>query len=311
MVRVSIVIPVYNVASWLDTCLSSCIRQTFRDIEIIVVIDGSPDVSLQIAEGYAAKDDRIVIVNKVKNAGLIYARKSGVEVARGDYLFHLDGDDFIPEKAIESLYEAVIRQDVDMAIGRYCLLSNGETTHVKFDGDMDPTAFGQGLLYELLHKWSWEITGKLMHKRLYSDLVYYNLSMGEDFYQMMQLVAKVKKVAFVAEDAYFQNRREDSITANVPNKKFSPLYRPFIDSLYFLLDLYPYEKRIREEVSFQIVFCLGKYCLSEKEKWVRVVLWHEFRKTANRRRVHQLSRKMYVSIWVYLLLGIRIFKKTT
>lgn len=308
MAKVSIIIPVYKVASWLDACLSSCLRQTFRDIEIIVVVDGSPDASLQIAEAYAANDDRIVIIHKIKNEGLIYARKSGIEAARGEYIFHLDGDDFIPEKAIESLYEEAIRQDADMTIGRFCLISKGKTMRVKFDGDMDPTVFGQGLLYDLLLKWNWEITGKLMHKRLYDELVYYTLSMGEDLFLMMQLVVKVNKVAFVREKVYFLNKREDSITGNAANTKFSLLYQPFTNALYFLLDRYPYEQRIRDEVSFHILFCLSRHCLSKQEKWVRDILWREFRKSANRDRLYAFSKKVYIKVWIYMLLPVSIYK---
>lgn len=103
-VKISIIIPVYNVAPYLDACLSSCVNQTFRDIEIIVVNDGSPDMSYQVIAAYAAMDERIVVVNK-ENAGLIYARKSGLDIARGEYVFHLDGDDYIENNALEVLYK--------------------------------------------------------------------------------------------------------------------------------------------------------------------------------------------------------------
>lgn len=73
MIKVSIIIPVYNVASYVEQCIGSCVGQTFGDIEIIVVNDGSTDSSPQLIERYAAKDERIVVINKTKNEGLIYA----------------------------------------------------------------------------------------------------------------------------------------------------------------------------------------------------------------------------------------------
>lgn len=84
--KVSIIIPVYNVAPYLDACLSSCINQTFCDMEIIVVNDGSIDESSQIIAEYAAKDERMVVVTK-KNEGVVIARKCALDMAQGDYVF--------------------------------------------------------------------------------------------------------------------------------------------------------------------------------------------------------------------------------
>ena len=98
-VKVSIIIPVYNVASYLDTCLLSCVSQTFHDLEIIVVNDGSTDESPHIIKKYAEKDSRIRVITK-ENQGLVYARKSGLDIARGEYVFHLDGDDYLETNAI-------------------------------------------------------------------------------------------------------------------------------------------------------------------------------------------------------------------
>ncbi len=101
--KVSVVIPVYNVGKQLEKCLDSVVAQTFPDIEIIVVNDGSTDNSPEIIARYADKDSRIVVIDK-SNEGLAYARKSGIEAAQGEYIQHLDGDDFLEPDAIELLY---------------------------------------------------------------------------------------------------------------------------------------------------------------------------------------------------------------
>ena len=103
MPAVSIVIPVYNIGKYLEKCLDSVVAQTFPDIEIIVVNDGSTDNSPEIIARYADKDSRIVVIDK-SNEGLAYARKSGIEAARGTYIYHLDGDDYLELDAIELLY---------------------------------------------------------------------------------------------------------------------------------------------------------------------------------------------------------------
>lgn len=122
-IKVSIIIPVYNVAPYLDACLSSCVDQTFRDIEIIVVNDGSTDESACIIKRYAEKDNRIKVITK-ENQGLVYARKSGLDAACGEYVFHLDGDDYLEITAIEKLYDEAIKGGSDYVIYNYYTVSD-------------------------------------------------------------------------------------------------------------------------------------------------------------------------------------------
>lgn len=95
MEKVSIIIPVYNVEEYLPRCLESCIAQTYRNIEILVVNDGSKDQSLQIIQSFQEKDPRVILIDK-ENQGLYRARISGVQKASGRFLFFLDGDDYLP-----------------------------------------------------------------------------------------------------------------------------------------------------------------------------------------------------------------------
>lgn len=97
---VSIVIPVYNVELYLRECLDSVISQTYHNLEIICVNDGSPDNSLSILEEYAAKDSRIRIISQ-ENAGISVARNTGMDVATGEYIYFLDSDDYIALEMVE------------------------------------------------------------------------------------------------------------------------------------------------------------------------------------------------------------------
>ena len=117
---VSVIIPVYNIEKHLEKCLDSVIGQTLKDIEIIVVNDGSTDNSLDIITQYARKDSRIVIVDK-PNEGLAYARKSGIEAAHGKYVQHLDGDDFLEPDACELLFKRAEETDADIVIIRFLI----------------------------------------------------------------------------------------------------------------------------------------------------------------------------------------------
>lgn len=118
MAEVSIIVPVYNVERYLARCLDSCINQTFENIEIICVNDGSTDRSLEILEAYKKLDSRIKIINK-DNGGLSSARNAGVEVAVGKYILFLDSDDFISSVAVEKLYNNAEKNKSDIVLFDY------------------------------------------------------------------------------------------------------------------------------------------------------------------------------------------------
>ena len=104
MIKVSVVIPVYNTYKYLPECLESVINQTLADIEIICINDGSTDFSSKILEEYASKDKRIKIISQ-NNQGVSCARNRGLEIARGEYIYFLDSDDKITLTALEELYD--------------------------------------------------------------------------------------------------------------------------------------------------------------------------------------------------------------
>ena len=103
--KITIIIPVYNVEKYIDRCIESIIRQTYRNLEIILVDDGSPDHCPQICDEYAKKDNRIKVVHK-KNEGQGLARNDALNIASGDYVTFVDSDDFLAIDAIEKLTKA-------------------------------------------------------------------------------------------------------------------------------------------------------------------------------------------------------------
>lgn len=112
MVKVSVVIPVYNVEQYIEECLVSAIRQTLRDIEIICVNDGTKDDSMRIVRQYAKEDERIIIIDK-ENGGLSSARNAGIRQAQGEYIYFLDSDDYIAENMLEVLYDECCKYELD------------------------------------------------------------------------------------------------------------------------------------------------------------------------------------------------------
>lgn len=116
MIKVSIIVPVYNVEKYLKRCLDSLVNQTLNDIEIICINDGSTDDSLDILNEYAKRDERIVVINQ-ENSGQSVARNKGIDVAKGEYIGFVDSDDWVSEDYFEKLYNSAIQNDAEIAVG--------------------------------------------------------------------------------------------------------------------------------------------------------------------------------------------------
>lgn len=116
MIKVSIIVPIYNVEKYLKRCLDSLVNQTLKDIEFICVNDGSTDDSLDILNEYAKRDERIVVINQ-ENFGQSVARNRGIDVAKGEYIGFVDSDDWVSEDYFEKLHNSAIQNNAEIAVG--------------------------------------------------------------------------------------------------------------------------------------------------------------------------------------------------
>ena len=119
---ISVIVPIYNSEMYLPECLDSLIHQTFRDLEIILVDDGSQDGSLNICRKYAQDDKRILVIQQ-KNGGSTRARREGLKAAKGEYISFIDSDDWVDLSFYERLYELLAFNDVDMVVSG-CRIEN-------------------------------------------------------------------------------------------------------------------------------------------------------------------------------------------
>ena len=125
--KISVIIPVYKVEKYLDRCVNSVLNQTLKDIEVILIDDGSPDGCPAMCEEYKKKDNRVRVIHK-ENGGLGYARNSGLEIATGEYIAFVDSDDFIEEDMYESLYSDAIKYNADVVFSNVKFYKDGKTT---------------------------------------------------------------------------------------------------------------------------------------------------------------------------------------
>ncbi len=128
--KISIIVPVYNVEPYLNNCVSSLINQTYKNIEIILVDDGSPDQCPAICDAYALEDRRITVIHK-KNGGLSDARNAGIKKATGEYILFVDSDDYIEIDTCEKLSEIINSHEVDIVVGNARKVEDGECYPIK------------------------------------------------------------------------------------------------------------------------------------------------------------------------------------
>lgn len=162
---VSIIVPLYNAAPHLARCLESIRRQKYKNLEIIVVNDGSDDASMKILDMYAGVDKRIVAIDK-ENRGVSATRNLAIGLAKGDYLQFVDSDDFLDENATFLLVQKALECSADMVISHYCHVNNGKVTVHGFISEYrkmlkskfavqlmeEPASFYYGVMWNKLYK---------------------------------------------------------------------------------------------------------------------------------------------------------------
>ena len=124
--KITVIVPVYNVEHYLDKCLDSLINQTYKNLEIIVINDGSTDNSGIICQEYAQKDNRIIYIEK-ENGGLSDARNVGLDKMTGSYVTFIDSDDWVESDYVEVLYNKLIEYRADIAVGNYCKFNESDS----------------------------------------------------------------------------------------------------------------------------------------------------------------------------------------
>ena len=175
MPRISVIVPVYNVEKYLNRCVDSILAQTFRDYEIILVDDGSPDASPKICDDYAAKYDFIRVIHK-ENGGLSSARNTGIKVAQGKYLMFLDSDDYLDKVCLDSLMNGRDSNDVDLIIGSIVYAYENNCTKI-FQKKRDSILISKKNFAEILPSLLDERRINYVHGKLYKGEIIkkYNL----------------------------------------------------------------------------------------------------------------------------------------
>lgn len=220
---ISIVVPVFNVEKYLNECLDSIVYQTYNNLEIILVDDGSTDNSGEICDSYGIRDKRIKVIHK-QNGGLSDARNVGIKIAKGKYITFVDSDDEIAKDMIEYLYIMLKRSNADIAVCQRSLIDEDGKAILTQTEKKCKDIIIQG--YEECMKAYLKTSdidtvawGKLYKTSLFEDVSYPKGRYHEDVFTTYKLVAKSKTIAIGYEKKYLYRIRQGSITQIAFSKK--------------------------------------------------------------------------------------------
>ena len=231
-VKVSVIVPVYKVEDYLVPCLDSILNQLFRDIEILLIDDGSPDKCGVICDEYAKKDNRVKVVHQ-PNSGVTAARRRGVEIARGEFIFFVDADDTLPVNSIQALYDFACRNSLDIAMGAYVEIDEtgkrGREVHY-----LEGVYSGEVFLNELLKGASGVPWGNLYRTTLFDSKVLDltpEIRRSEDFIMKTRLALRANLVGGTPEVIYYYLQRTTSVVHTFKSSfEYEKMYNEAIQS---------------------------------------------------------------------------------
>ena len=236
---VSIIVPIYNIEGYIRECIDSILAQTYSDFELILVDDGSPDNCGRICDEYAEKDVRIKVIHK-ENGGLTSARNAGLSVAKGDWIMHVDGDDWIEPDMIESLIEAANITEADLVFGDHMKYGPSAGNHKLPTWSNDKKdSMSRYIAYSMTTIW-----GSIAKRSLYTEHSLKSpngVSYCEDFHLIVRLCHYAKKIANVHRPFYHYRYRPTSIMSNMSRKTESDEQWVYQDTIRFLKEQVVYE----------------------------------------------------------------------
>ena len=211
-VKISIIIPVFNAESTLKRCLDSIQSQTFSEFEILLIDDGSTDLSGNLCDSYAQQDSRIRVFHK-KNGGVSSARQCGITQAKGDYTIHVDPDDWVDPSMLEELYQKGIEDNADMVISDF--YENGKNRQ-KYLSQKPTSLTAKDLSIDILTRLHGSCCNKLIRRacyQLYKIKFPLDINYCEDQYVILQLLQHPIKISYLPEAFYhYENLQKDSLS---------------------------------------------------------------------------------------------------
>ena len=210
---ISVVVPIYNVEEYLDKCVESIVNQTYENLEIILVDDGSPDNSPKKCDDWAKKDKRIKVIHK-ENGGLSDARNAAIDIAKGEYITFIDSDDYVENDYVEFLYKNLIDNNADISMGKQYVRYPNKTINTGSENKYVVNA--HDCFDKLLYSEDFDVSAwaKLYKLDLFKNVRYPKGRVYEDSATTYKLIDKSNVIVLNSKPVYDYIIREDSISNN-------------------------------------------------------------------------------------------------
>lgn len=259
---VSVIIPVYGVERYLDECVSSVVSQTYQNIEVILVDDGSPDDCPVMCDEWARRDGRVRVLHR-QNGGLSAARNSGLGVARGEYVLFVDSDDLIAPVLVEKAMERLRQDESEVCFYRHALFE--ETSRSTWDykeadqfpesGAYDSEAALAFLFSQRVHNYAqMRVTSRALYERI--GFAFPEGRSMEDMATTAIVIGEAERVSIVDESLYYYRQRPGSIVASWSHKMSANTHLALVDVLRYVRGSHPCMLAAAENYAIKMLF----YC---------------------------------------------------
>lgn len=249
---VTIIVPIYNTEDYLERCIRSIVSQTYKDLEIILVDDGSSDSSLSICKEFVSKDNRVKLLSQ-PNSGASAARNKGLDHAQGDYVMFVDSDDWIDQDMVKTLVNDITEKNVQMVIsqvpGDKCITTTKSVNMLE-------------ALETILTRAWWGPVGKLLKKDVAGDVRFPNATISEDYVFMVHTILKCKQIYYDSRCFYHRETRAGSLSRLALSKRKFEEFDNVSYVTQFIRENYPQFSKLAEarmaETSLKLLLAIYK-----------------------------------------------------
>lgn len=302
---ISVIVPVYKVENYLDRCVQSIVEQTYDNLEIILVDDGSPDQCPKMCDDWAAKDQRIKVIHK-KNGGLSDARNVGIAESNGKYLTFIDSDDYVDSRFIECLYTQIQKNGAQMSCVGIQMFDDKSRVNIDTEQHGMEIYTRKGAIEALFDSskfrdYAWN---KMFERSLFNTTTFPKGRLTEDRAILFQLIGKCNCISYCPIKVYFYYQRENSCLHN-PNKKLTQdWYWSSKERYIYTKDHYPEFALNYKYFNYIILQCYSaldnkekKYAKQEFRKNLKYGLPTLTKNGVLEITIFMINEKLYCKVW--------------